>query len=120
MATTRYLLVTDTGALTGSQSFTVVVANVNDAPAPTAPAINTNEDTAGTSQIAPNDPDSGDTHTYAVTTPAQRNCLRIDQWSGNLHAEPQLQRLGLGHRDCHRQRQPERTGHHPGDDCSGE
>jgi len=44
-----------------------VVAPANQAPAPTAPAIITNEDTAGTSQVLPNDPDSGDTHTYAVT-----------------------------------------------------
>jgi hypothetical protein len=61
------LLVTDSSAATGTQSFTVSVANVNDPPAPSAPAITTDEDTDGTSQIAPNDPDVGDTHTYVVT-----------------------------------------------------
>jgi VCBS repeat-containing protein len=35
---------------------------------PTAPPITTDEDTDGTSQIAPNDPNTGDSFTYAVKT----------------------------------------------------
>jgi len=61
--------VQDDGILPLSGVVTVFVREVNRPPAPTAPAITTNEDTAGASQIAPNDPNVGDAHTYAVTTP---------------------------------------------------
>jgi VCBS repeat-containing protein len=47
---------------------TLNIAAVNDAPAPSAPAIATSEDTAGTSQVAANDPDAGATHTYSIVT----------------------------------------------------
>ncbi len=47
---------------------TVTISAVNDAPAPTAPALAVNEDTAGTRQVAPNDPDAGNTHSYSMTT----------------------------------------------------
>jgi VCBS repeat-containing protein len=47
---------------------TVTISAVNDAPAPTAPALAVNEDTAGTRQVAPNDPDAGNTHSYSITT----------------------------------------------------
>jgi len=60
--------VTDAAGATGAVTINVTINPVNDAPVPTAPAIVTNEDTAGTSQVAHNDPDVGDTHTYAVTT----------------------------------------------------
>jgi VCBS repeat-containing protein len=52
----------------------ITIAAVNDAPVPSAPAIATNEDTAGTSQVAPNDPDGGSAYTYAVSqAPAHGN-----------------------------------------------
>ncbi len=47
---------------------TLTISAVNDAPVPTAPAIAVNEDTAGTRQVAPNDPDAGNTHSYSITT----------------------------------------------------
>jgi VCBS repeat-containing protein len=47
---------------------TVTISAVNDAPVPTAPAIAVNEDATGTSQVAANDPDAGNTHTYSITT----------------------------------------------------
>ncbi len=47
---------------------TVSIASVNDAPQPTASAIATNEDTVGTSQVAPNDPDAGDSLGYNIAT----------------------------------------------------
>lgn len=68
---------TDSGSLTFDQNFTISLSDVNEAPVPTAPAITTNEDTAGTSQIAPNDPDTGDTHTYAVTTQGTKGSASV-------------------------------------------
>ncbi|PIY51902.1 MAG: hypothetical protein COY36_10600, partial [Zetaproteobacteria bacterium CG_4_10_14_0_2_um_filter_55_20] len=41
---------------------------INVPPVPTAPAISTTSGAAATSQIAPNDPNTTDIHTYAVTT----------------------------------------------------
>jgi len=41
---------------------------INVPPAPTAPAITTTSGSAASSQIAPNDPNSGDTFTAAITT----------------------------------------------------
>ncbi|MDQ6971383.1 MAG: Ig-like domain-containing protein, partial [Mariprofundaceae bacterium] len=40
---------------------------INVPPAPTAPAITSTSGTAASSQIAPADPNTGDTHTYAIT-----------------------------------------------------
>ena len=47
---------------------TVTIAAVNDPPQPTAPAIAVSENTTGTSQVAANDPDAGNTHSYSVVT----------------------------------------------------
>jgi VCBS repeat-containing protein len=58
---------TDTHGGVTPKVIAITVTNVNEAPAPTAPAISTDQDTDGTSQIAPNDPDAGDSHTYTVT-----------------------------------------------------
>lgn len=58
---------TDSGSSTFDKNFTITVNNVNEVPVPTAPVISTNEDTPGTSQIAPNDPDAGSAFTYLVT-----------------------------------------------------
>jgi VCBS repeat-containing protein len=46
----------------------VTISAVNDAPLPTAPAIAINKGTAGTSQVAANDPDAGNTHSYSIIT----------------------------------------------------
>jgi len=48
----------------------IVPPALNQPPAPTAPAITTAAGASGTSQIAANDPNAGDTHTYAVSTQA--------------------------------------------------
>jgi len=48
------------------------------APVPTAPAIATTSDVAGASQITPNDPNAGDSHTYAVTTQAVSGIATVD------------------------------------------
>jgi VCBS repeat-containing protein len=46
----------------------------NNAPVPTAPSIVTAKETAGSSQVRANDPDTGQTHTFALTTvPAHGN-----------------------------------------------
>jgi len=44
------------------------ILTTDSPPVPTSPAITTNANTPGTSQISPNDPDASDTHTYQVTT----------------------------------------------------
>ncbi len=69
--------VTDNTGLTGTVTINVTVNAVNDPPVPTAPVINTNEDTMGSSQIAANDPDIGDTFTYAVSTAANNGAVTI-------------------------------------------
>jgi len=56
----------------------VTPRSVNQPPAPTAPAISTAYATAGTSQVAANDPNAGDTHTYAVTTAAVHGAATIN------------------------------------------
>lgn len=78
-----------TGPLTFDKVFAITVNNVNEAPVPTAPAISTNEDTDGTSQIAPNDPDAGDSHTYAVTGPGT-NGTAVVSTSGLVTYTPSL------------------------------
>ena len=65
------LAVTSTNLTTGkSQTFydyyPVTVGTINSPPAPTAPMILINEDTSGSSQILVNDPDIGDTHSFAI------------------------------------------------------
>jgi hypothetical protein len=70
-----------------------VAAPANQPPAPTAPAITTNEDTAGASQIQPNDPDSGDTHTYAVTAQAGNGTASVSG-SGLVTYTPNLNFTG--------------------------
>ena len=54
---------------TGTVTIAVTVAAPpNTAPAPTAPAIRTTQNTPGTSRINPNDSDVGETFTFAITT----------------------------------------------------
>ena len=59
-------------------AITVIAPVVNPPPSPTAPNITTNSNTAGNSQIAANDPDAGQSHTYAVTTPPGHGTATID------------------------------------------
>jgi len=70
--------VTDAAGATGNVTINVTVNAVNDAPVPSAPAITTSKATPGTSQVFPNDPDVGDTHTYAVTTGAANGTATVD------------------------------------------
>ncbi len=64
---------------------TVTISAVNDAPAPTAPALAVNEDTAGTRQVAPNDPDAGNTHSYSIDhRTAARHRVGVDHRPGEL------------------------------------
>jgi VCBS repeat-containing protein len=70
--------VTDQLNASGTVTINVTVNPVNDPPAPTAPPIVTDTQTPGTSQISPNDPDAGDTHTYAVTTPPAMGQATVD------------------------------------------
>ena len=67
-ADTLTVTVTDAATATGTVAIPITVAAVNDVPAPTAPVITTSNNTKGKSQVTHNDPDAGDTHTYAVTT----------------------------------------------------
>jgi len=72
------ILVTDNSGLSATIPFAITVIPVNDAPVPTAPTITTNEDTSATSQVTHNDPDVGDTHTYAVTTVSVHGTASVD------------------------------------------
>ena len=60
----------------------ITVTPVNDAPVPTAPAITMAEAVAGVSTVAANDPDIGDTHTFAVTTAAANGTATVDMYGG--------------------------------------
>lgn len=60
--------ITATHTLSGYSDSSVLTVGANLAPAPTAPAITTTGTTPGNSQITHNDPNAGDTHTYAITT----------------------------------------------------
>jgi VCBS repeat-containing protein len=62
----------------GSSSISNSPAPANQALAPTSPAISTNINTAGTTQIAANDPNSGRTFTYSVTTSPTHGTVNID------------------------------------------
>jgi uncharacterized protein (TIGR03790 family) len=48
--------------------YRVNVADVNDTPMPSAPPILTDEDTGATTQVVPNDPDVGDSHSYEISS----------------------------------------------------
>jgi VCBS repeat-containing protein len=47
---------------------TVSVTPANSAPVPTAPALTTAQNTAGTRQVSPNDPDPGQSFTFSIST----------------------------------------------------
>ncbi len=66
------LVITDSGAgnLTDTQSFTVIVANVNDAPVLTSGGIILFQEATGTVQVNVSDVDVGDTFTYVVSQQA--------------------------------------------------
>ena len=55
---------------------------VNQAPAPTAAAISTAFNTAGTTQVLANDPNVGDTYTFAVSTAATSGTATVDLYTG--------------------------------------
>ncbi|PIV30054.1 MAG: hypothetical protein COS35_08735, partial [Zetaproteobacteria bacterium CG02_land_8_20_14_3_00_50_9] len=74
--------VTDAGGLSGTVTVLVTITPVNDAPVPSAPAITTAEAVAGVSTIAVNDPDVGDTHTFAVTTATANGTATVDIYGG--------------------------------------
>ncbi|HEB86949.1 MAG TPA: tandem-95 repeat protein [Gammaproteobacteria bacterium] len=80
---------TDSGSSTFDKNFTVTVNNVNEVPVPTAPAISTNEDVPGTSQIAPNDPDTGSAFTYSVTAQGSKGTATVSA-SGLVTYTPSL------------------------------
>ncbi|MDQ6993779.1 MAG: tandem-95 repeat protein, partial [Mariprofundus sp.] len=57
------------GNTVSATSSVTVTAPTNQPPLPTAVAITTAMNTAASSQVTANDPNAGDTHTYAVSTP---------------------------------------------------
>jgi len=64
---------------TGTVTIAVTVAAPpNTAPAPTAPAIRTTQNTPGTSRINPNDSDVGETFTFAITTRPAHGTASVD------------------------------------------
>lgn len=69
--------VTNQSGLHGDVTIRVSVVEFNHAPVPTAPAIQTNTE-PGSSQISPNSPDEGLTHTYAIVVPAERGASAVD------------------------------------------
>jgi len=73
--------------------FKILVAPVNDPPAPTATAVAgvVSNGSSTTSQVSPNDPDVGDTHTFRVTGPpakgrAQLNAAGLVTYTPNAGA----------------------------------
>lgn len=50
-----------------TETYTIHYPPANQPPAPTAAPIVATEGTAGSCQVSPNDPDGGDSHTFAVT-----------------------------------------------------
>jgi hypothetical protein len=61
-------------------SITVEATGVNNPPVPTSTPnpIITNKNTSATSQVSPNDPDLGDTHTYAIQTPPTNGSATVN------------------------------------------
>lgn len=66
-ATYAIVRVTDQTGLYGEVTIPIQVSSNNVAPQPTAPSIATAANTAGTSQINPNDPNAIDQHTYEIS-----------------------------------------------------
>ncbi len=70
--------VTDSAGLTGVVNVAVTVNAINDAPAPSAATLTTDEDTIGTVQILANDPDLGDSFSYSITVAATNGTATVD------------------------------------------
>jgi hypothetical protein len=71
------LTVTDNGGLYTFDTVTVTVVDSNDAPAPPAKSIVTNQDVAATVTIDPGDPDTGDTHTFALSGSPENGTVSV-------------------------------------------
>jgi len=88
----------------------------NQPPVPTAPAITTSQNTAGTSQVSANDPDTGQTATFNVSTAPAHGTAISQPVVGHLHPHAgflrrrQLRRNGDGQRHA----TPFRHSHHRG------
>ncbi len=72
--------VSDNGSpiMVGEVTIPVTVNHLNRAPAPTAPAISVDQGATATTQVSANDPDAGDTETYAITTQPQHGSALVD------------------------------------------
>jgi VCBS repeat-containing protein len=87
------------GALTSNlATVTVTIAPANgapgnDAPVPSASAIVTDKGTAATSQVVPNDPNAGNTHTYTITLAPDHGIATVSA-SGLLTYTPALNYSG--------------------------
>jgi len=80
--------------LAGAVTIAVTVAAPpNTAPAPTAPAIRTTQNTPGTSQISPNAPDVAATFTFAATTQPAHGTASINA-TGRVTYTPALNFTG--------------------------
>jgi len=81
IGTGNSITIASTNLITGATAPAFDAANTvvwpNRVPAPTAPAITTANITAGTSQVTSNDPNTGDTHTYAVSTQGAKGVATV-------------------------------------------
>ncbi len=75
-----YAIAGNTNVVVAVGDFGSILSSVaaNEAPSPTAPAITTNQGNAATSQVTPNDPDVGDTETFAVTSMPSNGTASVD------------------------------------------
>ena len=87
------LTATDSGGAVDTQSFTITVSNVNDAPTVTSTALTSiTEDSAYSYTFAASDVDSGDTITYAATT--LPSWLTFNAKTGVLSGTPDNAQVG--------------------------
>lgn len=86
-------VVTDDGGLSDSQGFTIVVADVNDAPSISSTAVTTaNESSVYVYDVNASDPDVGDTLIFSLTT--QPTGMSIDASTGIINWTPAGEQIG--------------------------
>ncbi|PJA25353.1 MAG: hypothetical protein COX57_03795 [Alphaproteobacteria bacterium CG_4_10_14_0_2_um_filter_63_37] len=85
---TLNITVTDSAGATGTVSIPITVIPVNDPPVVSAPTLSLNEDTTAAVQVTVSDPDVGDVHTFAITTPPTHGQAAVDA-SGLVSYSPE-------------------------------
>jgi Ca2+-binding RTX toxin-like protein len=78
------VLATSTDGATGSETFTIAVTNVNEAPNITTTALNVEENLTVVGQVGATDPDAGDSRTYSLDGGADAALFSINASTGVL------------------------------------